>query len=420
MLEPQYLRLLNSPDSSTSQTESKLEVKSSPPNLVIASGCACILAMLFFDFQPPGSGILHDLRQAIASDQQHIQYPPLWSMALSPLANLPPSMALAARQGLSLIALSFCVFLAGNAASRIDAASGDSENSGWFALMYFPTLLSLWSGSSDFVLGILPLTCGYFFAMTKKFATAGLFFALCLCKPACLLPGFVTAFALLTHKRPRCMGGFILSLALLIAVNATMSWTAFLNWLGSLIPNFNLSFAQAQTSPLLDYIANVPQALLVMVPAEKQIGLTSLALLLSSGMLFLALHQIMQMQKNLKEDYQIVPLSFVTGLYLIPLVIPGGTYGDLSIMVLAGMVIASLEWRKFSDWRLKTTVRVTVITVNAFALLVLIKREYAYPLILMAVLVIYFRRIVEAVHIAASEHGGVQQIFADAQEEFFD
>jgi hypothetical protein len=89
-------------------------------------------------------------------------------------------------------------------------------------------------------------------------------------------------------------------------------------------------------------------------------------------------------------------------------------------MVLAGMVVASLEWRTFSDWRLKTTLRVTAIAVNSFAVLVIFQPQYAYPLILIGVLIIYFRRIVEAVHLAASEHGGVIQVFADTQEEFLD
>ncbi len=474
-------------------------MKSSPPNLAIALGCACILAIIVFDYQLPnirnqtelssnlfpaarqaashqyttlyggttgdngtsikggspgnadsGSGdtfgggnshsnggssntenwlgnpvlshseVAYIADRAISTSSHSFPYPPLWSLALAPLAGLPQPMALITWQGLSLLALSYCVFLTGKAASRIDAASGESEHSGWLALMFFPILLSLWTGSGDIIFGILPLTFGYYYAMTKKFATAGLFFALCLCKPACLLPGFVTAFALLTHKRPRCMGGLILCLAILIGANATLSWTAFTSWLGTLTPNYHLNFAQEQTKPLMSYIANLPQALLVMVPDERQMGLSSLALLLSGALLLLALHQIMQMQKSLKEDYQIVPLSFVTGLYLIPLVIPGGTYGDLSILVLAGLVVASLEWRKFSDWRLKTTVRVTAIAINAFALLVLFKAEYAYPLILIAVLIIYFRRIVEAVHLAASEHGGVVQVFADAQEEFLD
>ncbi len=346
-------------------------------------------------------------------------YPPLCAIIMAPLAQLDVEIALLTWQGLSLLALAYCVFLLGKAASRIDAASGESDNSGWYALMFFPTLMSLWSGSGDIIFGILPLTFGYYFAMTKKFLPAGILFALSLGKPVCLLPGFVTAFALLAHKRPRCMAGFLIGLAVVIGANATVSWAGFTAWLNSIKPALHLSFALESSRSVQEYVANLPQAFLLMIPEEHQSQLVSLAMLFAGFLLVLALHQIVQMQKDLRDEYQIVPLTFVTGLYLIPLVVPGVSYSDLSIMVLAGLVIASLEWRKFSDWRLKTTIRVTAIAINAFGLLVVFQPQYAYPLILIAILTIYFRRIVEAVHLAASEHGGVEQV-SEEQEQFFD
>lgn len=346
-------------------------------------------------------------------------YPPMCAMLLTPLTHLSVEMALLTWQGMSLFVLAYCVFLLGKAASRIDAASGDSDNSGWYALLFFPTLLGLWSGNGDIIFGLLPLTFGYYLAMTKKFLPAGILFSLCLAKPVCLLPGFVTAFALLTHKRPRCMAGFLIGLALIIGANGLLSWAAFTAWLNSIKPALQLNFAAENSRSVQEYVANLPQAFLLMIPESQQPQLVSLAMLFAGFLLILALHQIVQMQKSLKDEYQIIPLTFVTGLYLIPLVVPGVNYSDLSIMVLAGLVIASLEWRKFSDWRLKTTIRVTAIAINAFGLLVVFQPQYAYPLILIAILIIYFRRIVEAVHLAASEHGGVELVLAD-QEQFFD
>ncbi len=365
-----------------------------------------------------GSRVEH-VTGPFAIGRSTFSYPPLCAMLITPLAHLNVEMALLIWQGLSLLALAYCVFLLGKAASRIDAAAGDSENSGWYALMFFPTLIGLWSGNGDIIFGIMPLTFGYYLAMTKKFLPAGILFALCVGKPACLLPGFVTAFALLTHKRPRCMAGFLIGLALTIGANAAISWTAFTAWLNSIKPALHLSFALENSRSIQEYVANLPQAFLLMIPEAHQPQLVSLVMLFAGFLLVLALHQIVQMQKGLKDEYQIVPLTFVTGLYLIPLVVPGANYSDLSIMVLAGLVTASLEWRKFSDWRLKTTIRVTAIAINAFGLLVIFQPQYAYPLILIAILIIYFRRIVEAVHLAASEHGGVEQVHAE-QEQFFD
>ncbi len=355
----------------------------------------------------------------LAIGRSSFAYPPMCAMVVAPLAHMNIELALLTWQGLSLLALAYCVFLLGKAASRIDAASGDSENSGWYALMFLPTLMGLWSGNGDIIFGIVPLAFGYYLAMTKKFLPAGFLFALCLSKPLCLLPGFVTAFALLAHKRPRCMAGFLIGLAVTIGANAALSWTAFTAWINSVKPALHLNFAVENSRSVQEYVANLPQALLLMIPEAQQSSLVSLAMLCAGFLLVLALHQIVQMQKGLKDEYQIVPLTFVTGLYLIPLVIPGVNYSDLSIMVLAGLVIASLEWRTFSDWRLKTTIRVTAIAINAFGLLVIFQPQYAYPLILIAILIIYFRRIVEAVHLAASEHGGVEQVLAD-QEQFFD
>lgn len=438
-------------------------MKNSSSNLAIAWGCACILAVLFSDVQMPnwrnqtdfvstimpaahlatshqftemysGAAVVNSAgsrtEYAAGARTEHaagrfalarntFAYPPLCAMLISPLAQMDVVTALLAWQGLSLLALAYCVFLLGKAASRIDAAALDSDNSGWYALMFFPTLIDLWSGNGDIIFGILPLTFGYYMAMTKKFLPAGICFALCLGKPVCLLPGFVTAFALLTHKRPKCMAGFLIGLAVTIGANAALSQTAFAAWLNSIKPALHLSFAVESSRSIQEYVANLPQAFLIMFPEAQQPQLASLAMLFAGFLLVLALHQIVQMQKGLKAEYQIVPLTFVTGLYLIPLVVPGANYSDLSIMVLAGLVVFSLEWRKFSDWRLKTTIRVTAIAINAFAVLVIFQPQFAYPLILIAILIIYFRRIIEAVHLAASEHGGVEQVFED-QEQFFD
>ncbi len=365
-----------------------------------------------------GLGLAHP-GGSLAIGRSTFAYPPLCALIITPLAQLNVEIALLTWQGLSLLALAYCVFLLGKAASRIDAASGESDNSGWYTLMFFPTLLGLWDGNGDIIFGILPLSFGYYLAMTKKFLPAGILFALCLGKPVCLLPGFVTAFALLAHKRPRCMAGFLIGLAAVVGANATISWAGLIAWLSSIKPALNLDFAMESSRSVQEHVANLPQAFLLMFPESQQSQLVSLAVLLAGFLLILALHQIVQMQKSLRDEYQIVPLTFVTALYLIPLVVPGVNYSDLSIMVLAGLVIASLEWRKFSDWRLKTTIRVTAIAINAFGLLIVFQPQYAYPLILIAILIIYLRRIVEAVHLAASEHGGVEQVFAE-QEEFFD
>jgi hypothetical protein len=414
-------------------------LKSGPSQLVIFWGFAAILAMLFADFKMPQLRdqtefycsllpaaklasahqypAMYDLgamtQQTIGSFASHPRtfgYPPLCALVLTPFAAMQPAIGLLAWQGLSLLTMAYCVFLIGRAASRIDAASGESSDSGWYALTFLPTLLGLWSGNGDIIFGILPLTVGYYFAMAKKFLLAGVIFAFCLFKPAFLLPAFVTAFALLAHKRPRCMAGLLIGSGMVLGANAMVSSAGLGAWCNSVKPAFQLTFAVESAKSVQEYIANLPQAILLMLPADKQGSLLSLVLLLAGGVLVLALYQILQMARSLKEEFEITPLAFVTGLFLIPLVVPGVNYSDLTVMLLAGLVIASLEWRQHSDWRLKTTVRVTAIAINAFGLLIIFQPKYAYPLILAAILIVYFRRIVEAVHLAASEHGGVEQV----------
>lgn len=344
---------------------------------------------------------------------------PMCALALAPLANLPIFAALATWQCLSLFLLAYSVFLIGNAASRIDAASG-MENCGWLAFLFLPFVISIWSGTGDIIFGLVPLAVGYFFCMTKRYFTAGCMFALCLCKPICLLPTFVTAFGLFAHKRTRCMAGLVIGLAIILGGNAYLSWPAFIAWLRSLAPAFQVSLAVERVANVQTYVANLPQAVLLMIPEDRQLAFSSFIMLGAGALLFLALHQILRMQKGLKEDYEIAPLTFVTALFLIPLVVPGVTVTDLTVMILAAFVVTSLEWRRFSEWRLMTTLRVSTIAVNAYVALIIFQRQYAYPIILSVILMIYFRRIVEAVHLAASEHGGIEKTFAAEQEEFFD
>jgi hypothetical protein len=155
------------------------------------------------------------------------------------------------------------------------------------------------------------------------------------------------------------------------------------------------------------FVANLPQAVTMLIPLEKQPGLIQLVWLGAAAIVMIVLYQLMQLVRKTKENFNVAPLSFLTGIYLIPLVVPGLCYLDLTCLILLGLIVFSLEWRQATDWRLKTVVRVSAIAINAYGALIHFEAPLAYPIILAVCFLVLFRRLIEAMHLAAEEHQGL-------------
>ena len=341
----------------------------------------------------------------VIAEPASLGYPPMYSAFLKPLETLRPAIALLIWQGVSLLALAYGVFLLGSGASKMDAAGSEMHDDGWFAFSYVPFLLALWNGTGSIAFGLFPLMVGYFAVVAKREFIGGFVLALCFVDPYLLVPVATLCAALLARKRLSCPVGVVMGLAFWIGINYWAAPAAFTHWLQVQMPQTVVQFDPAVNLPWV--LSNLPQAMTMMIPLQNQPALVQLVWLGAAVLAMIGVWQILELVKNTKEKFNMAPMSFITGLYMIPLVVPGLHYVELSCLLVMGLIIFSLEWRQATDWRLKSLVRVSAIAINAYGAFLYFKPEFALPILLPLALLILFRRLIESIHLAAEEHHGL-------------
>jgi hypothetical protein len=285
----------------------------------------------------------------------------------------------------------------------MDAAGAELADEGWFGFTYLPFILSIWNGSGMMVFGLLPLMIGYFSLIAKRYFLGGFVMAASFAEPCLLSPAIMVALATAVRGKPSGFVGLIFGLFTCLGINYFYAPDLMMEWLHSIIPQTTMLFDYSV--PLRSIVANLPQAATMMIPLDKQVNLAQLVWLGASALFALMFWQISQLIHSTKENFNVAPLAFMCGLYLIPLAVPGVKYIDLSCLVMLGMIVFSLEWRQTTDWRLKSLVRVSAIAINGFGALAYFYPQIARPILLAIFLLILFRRLVEAIHIGAAEHG---------------
>ena len=420
----------------------EVALKSSSKQLAIGWGFLLILAMAYGDFAMPkwrdqtlyvealfpaersgasreGSSheagpheasaqertITRSTPERVLADPLSLGYPPLYSIFFKQLSTLRPSISLLIWQFASLLVLAYGVFLLGAGASKMDAQGSEMADEGWFAFAFLPFVLAIWNGTGNVIFGLFPAMLGYFAVVAKKEFLGGFVLALCFVDSCLLVPASVMSCALLARGKPRCLIGLLVGLAFFMGVNYWFAPAAFTQWLQANLPATIVQFDPSVKLPW--FVANLPQAVTMIIPLEKQPGLIQLVWLGACAIVLIVVYQVLQLVRKTKENFNVAPLSFVTGIYLIPLVVPGLRYLDLTCLLLLGLIVFSLEWRQATDWRLKTLVRVSAIAINAYGALVYFAAPIAYPVILGVCLLVLFRRLIEAIHLAAQEHEGL-------------
>lgn len=262
-------------------------------------------------------------------------HPPLVAYLLQPLGGLSPQMAFIAMQAASILSLCVCI--------KLFTLLANKHWSVYFlsCIVFFPILHTLVINQIGIVFGLLPLSVGYWCLMRHRPWLAGLCWSLLLLKlqffPLVLL--LVSALAIARQTRP--VLAFVIGITSLAIGNLVCFGPQVAHqWLHSL----QLGDAIFTYPEIYHYnerlIASLPAAILQVVPTDWR-HTAKLLLYLSS--FAIALHSLFYCRALIKasNDYlSAIPYVFVLGCLILPLVLPYCFIYDLSVLALAGMVVA--------------------------------------------------------------------------------
>jgi len=323
-----------------------------------------------------------------AGDTVAYMYSPLVAWVFAPFSLLSPSISMVAWQLASIAALGACALLLASITGR------RVSDAFWMSLLYFPVFQTLLMGHLGITFGLLPLCAGYFCLLRQKPFWAGGAWSLLFLKPQFIPTVLLVVGALTLRGHVRCLLGFSSGLILLAALTAYLSPGIGSRWLSA------MKFGDAVfTDPQYWYpvylVSSLPAAGLHLVPHSLRHVLKLLGYGLAAVIGLHALWRSWQLMRAKAPDpARNLPVIFLLGIGVLPLVVPHLLFYDLSILAVAGVVMNGSDWSKEETLRLRRINWLYLLSVNAYlALFMLISTRLAEPVLLVGVLVFLYVRL---------------------------
>jgi len=158
----------------------------------------------------------HSLLPQLSKDSPAIfRYSPLVAAIFAPFSILSPHISLLAWQMTSIAALILsCIFLSRtNLAKAVDIV--------FLSALFFPVMVNLWAGQVSLVLGLLPLSAGYFLLIKECPFASGLAWSFLALKPQYFPVPVLVALAQAFIGRLQCIAGLIAGVLGLVVANQT-------------------------------------------------------------------------------------------------------------------------------------------------------------------------------------------------------
>jgi hypothetical protein len=246
------------------------------------------------------------------------------------------------------------------------------------------------------VFGLLPLALGYWLLTKRRAAQAGLIWALLLFKPAFLIVAIANAITQAFAKKFNCLIALACGIGAISLLSELACGGAFHTWLASIF-----SFGTQPTmDPKLDI--SFTHAMMSLMRDDIQLSMPVTILMLFIGWM-IAVGGFMQLYKLAKmpnKQQELVPFATLVGASLVPIVVPHLPFYDLSVLAISALVVYCMEWREHMEWRVHSVTRMHWLCINAYFFIFLIKRDFALPIEVVALMLIFFMRLIETVRFA--------------------
>jgi hypothetical protein len=262
-------------------------------------------------------------------------YSPLVAWLFAPLSQLGPNLSLLAWQGLSILALIIsCKLIAQSL--EINFAEGL-----FFCSLFGPIFITLWSGQLGLVLGLLPLSIGYFLFLRGFPLVAGLIWSLLLLKPQYFpAVGFVSLIIAIRGNFRVASGLFFGVLAIVSANLLLFSPALVIQWLVSHRLSDTI-FTHAQYGIPTHLITSLPADFLLLLPHDMRPAMKWPAYSVSMLLWMVGVYICWRFYCGPWQMRTKFSLTVAIGCILSSIVLPHLLYYDLCILIPAGFMLAT-------------------------------------------------------------------------------
>ena len=356
---------------------------------LVASGQASKLYPSPDDFSLTGSpfdraahSLLSHLPEGITAI---FRYCPLVALIFAPLSKLPANISLLFWQGISIAALILSSFFL----SRVSQVK--ATDIAFLSALFFPVMINLWAGQVSLVLGLLPLSAGYFLLIKGRPFMTGLVWSFLALKPQYFPVAVLVAFAQAFVGRFECVAGLVVGVLGIAAANMALFPTVVnINWLSSLKLSDTMFLSGLYKIPV-HLTTSLPVNLLTPLPTELR-ATVKLPVYVAAVLLWLAgLWQGKKIVNSNLDEFSKVSLTLVIGLLLLPLTSPHLLYYDLCIFLPTGVILLGNKWLPLQSASLKRIALIGWISISIYAVVFLnVTPSLTLPLVLSLILLILF------------------------------
>lgn len=316
-------------------------------------------------------------------------YFPLVPFIFSPLSLLQPHWAFLAFAALSVLALF--------ASCRLLDALGATQkvSSFWWSLLYFPVAHCIFIGQSDIMLGLLPLTIGYFALRKNRPYLAGVAWALTFLKPQFFLSiAFFCVMLLFRQKHKPLLALICGSIALCVTNLVIFGPHSFEQWLGGMRAVERV-YSDAHNGVVVAIVACLPRMILLSLPTAMHIWVKPLVYALSAAFVLIAALACRNFARSDASAFDYECTVMLIALCLIPFVAPHLFYYDLSAFVLAAIAFAIAHEEPHSTAaRFGLSLRACWVGTNLYVVLLLGLSKFASPWPLLLLYLEMYRRLI--------------------------
>jgi hypothetical protein len=320
------------------------------------------------------------------------QYPPLLALILAPLSLLPPMWSLFVFQliCLSCLALATTNILA--VLKRGDYRPTDVAHYTCAAITFLPVLITIWIGQIGILVGVLPLSFAFRLLLDKKPTLAGFVMSLCMLKPQFAISAMFLAASPVMKRENKCLLALMSGAVLFLLANLLVFGPAVLgSWFHCLkISDHIFSISRAVNTQMA---TSLPRTIILMLPKE-QIPVAKPFIYLLGACIglagFWAALKAMRAEISLEIKFA---LALMLGAVATPLAVPHVFLYDYSTLYLAGLSAVLAPWQSEQKWGYKRLVFLSWFAINAYVITLFISKRFAIPLILIAFMFVFFRRL---------------------------
>ncbi len=330
-------------------------------------------------------------------------YMPAVAGFFAPFSLMGPSVSLLAWQVVSLSALALCAFLFSSKFNHESNANGLKASAFWVALSLLPLAISIWIGQVSVAFGLLPFMLGLFFILKKKDFLGGCFWAFTIIKPQFLVPALILSVALASTKRFKPSIGIVCGVAFFALLNLmTFSSSLLGQWLTTLklaeIVYSDLKFGVAQ------HIAtSLPRAIILLLPVSQHSIAKPVVYAVSAILGCVGLYFCVKLMRSKLPDTNKIALAAIISIFATPIIVPHVFFYDYAIFIGAGFLAYAYKWPADLEWRLKSLLWLGWSLVNIYAVILMVHKDFAIPILFVLLMLELYRRTLVAAKIALQD-----------------